>query len=59
MAFLVIGERFNSSLETHEIDSFVLALKDAEELSKVHDMDFVVILNGALPVAKYEDGKLL
>lgn len=57
MAFVIVGERFSCEqvTEDHGSDA-VAALNSARELSKYHDMDFVIVLQDGYPIVKYVDG---
>lgn len=57
MMFVILSERFNGKQELTERQFIGPAVVDAAELSKIHDMDWVVIINDGLPILKFVDGE--
>lgn len=54
--FTIVTEDFASRVKAYEVEEAVDALMQAEEYSKVHDIDFVIILQQGFPIYKYQDG---
>lgn len=56
MVYSVIGETFASARVEHKCTDPVEALQTALDLSNMHNMDWVIVLQDGLPIVKYVDG---